>query len=243
MFSWDFVLRFVNITLIDLVLSGDNALVIGIAAAALPFEKRKRAIIIGGAGAIVLRIILTSVATLLMLIPFISIIGGLVLIWVAYKLMRMDVCETEIEEVNKACVVGNFRQAIFLILTADFMMSLDNVIAIAGTAHGSIGLLIAGLLISMPLLMITGGFISTIIDRFKWLINVGAFAIIFTAVRMVFDDGLIESRLHVPIFLELSIAAGMGLALVVFFILVNRRRSQQASPVMVKDGHEDNRID
>jgi YjbE family integral membrane protein len=187
----DFLLRFLNITLIDLALSGDNAIVIGMAAAALPQEKRKWAVILGGSLAIVLRIGLTSIATLLTLIPFLSAAGGIVLVWVVYKLLRLDTDSGE--EGGKTA--SNLKQAIFLILAADFMMSLDNVIAIAGSAHGDIWLLIAGLLISMPLLMMTGGFISQLIDRARWLVYVGAIAISFTSVRMVFEDRAIEGLL------------------------------------------------
>ncbi len=182
-FDLDFLVRFLNITLIDLALSGDNAIVIGMAAAALPPGKRKWAVILGGALAIVLRIGLTSVATLLTLVPFLSAVGGLVLVWVVYKLLKLDVGSED--EAGGTRAASNLRQAIVLILAADFMMSLDNVIAIAGSAHGSISLLIAGLLISMPLLMMTGGVISSLIDRAKWLVYVGAIAISFTAARMV----------------------------------------------------------
>jgi YjbE family integral membrane protein len=121
---------------------------------------------------------LTSVATLLMLVPFLSAIGGLVLVWVVYRLLKPgagNAIEAGLKEAK------SFRQAIFLIVAADFMMSLDNVIAVAGSAHGSIFLLIAGLLISMPLLMTAGGLISGLIDKARWLVYVGAAAISFTA--------------------------------------------------------------
>ena len=105
-----------------------------------------------------------------------------------------DVSEAESEEEQKAKQARNFRQAIILILTADFMMSLDNIIAVAGTAHGNIVLLIFGLLLSMPLLMTTGGAISLLIDRFKWLVFLGAAVIVFAGTRMIFEDKFIESQ-------------------------------------------------
>lgn len=224
--NWDFILRFLNITLIDLALSGDNAIVIGIAAASLPRDRRKWAILVGGAGAIGLRILLTSIATLLMLIPLLSAVGGFVLFWVAWKLLRLDVGEAESEEERKAKEAKSFRQAIILILAADFMMSLDNIIAVAGCAHGSVILLIAGLLISMPLLMTTGGAISMLIDKFKWLVFVGAFAITFTATRMVFEDRFIEARFHTPTVVVLAIAVLVGLIVPAFFAWLNQRRTQ-----------------
>jgi YjbE family integral membrane protein len=222
--TWDFVLRFLSITLIDLALSGDNAIVIGMAAASLPREKRKWAIVLGGGLAIILRILLTTAATLLMRIPLLSAIGGCVLFWVAWKLLRLDVSEAEKEEEQKAKQAKNFRQAIILILTADFMMSLDNVIAVAGTAHGNVFLLIFGLLLSMPLLMAAGGAISMLIDRFRWLIFLGAVVIVFAGTRMIFEDRFIESKLHVPLAIALIVSILIGIAVTALFFWLNKRK-------------------
>jgi len=222
--TWDVVLRFLSITLIDLALSGDNAIVIGMAAASLAREKRKWAIVFGGGLAILLRILLTTIATLLMQIPLLSAIGGCVLFWVAWKLLRLDVSETEKEEEQKAKQAKNFRQAIILILTADFMMSLDNVIAVAGTAHGNIVLLIFGLLLSMPLLMTTGGAISLLIDRFKWLVFLGAAVIVFAGTRMIFEDRFIEAQFPVPLAIVLTVSIFTGIAVPALFFWLNKRK-------------------
>jgi YjbE family integral membrane protein len=206
--NWDSWLRLLDIAVIDIALSGDNAIVIGMAAAALPHGQRRWAVLFGGACAIALRIVLTSMATLLMLVPFLAAAGGVVLVWVVYKLLRADLGEEGDGEARRA---ASLRQAILLIAVADFMMSLDNVIAVAGTASGSIPLLVAGLLLSMPLLLTTGGFLSMLIDRMRWLVWAGAFAISFTAARMVFEDRGVESRLHAtrPLVLLCSAAAGV----------------------------------
>ena len=222
---WDQALRFLNITLIDIALSGDNAIVIGMAAATLPRERRKWAIIVGGAMAIVLRIALTSVATLLMLVPFLSSIGGLALVWVVYKLLRP---EAEAAEDSAKKEAKNLKQAILLIVAADFMMRLDNVIAVAGSAHGSVFLLIAGLLISMPLLMTAGGLISSLIDKARWLVYVGAAAISFTAVRMIFEDKAVEERLRVGQGIILLASAAAALLIPAAFILLGKRREVAA---------------
>ena len=227
--NWDFVVRFLSITLVDLALSGDNAIVIGMAAASLPRGRRKWAIVFGGGLAILLRILLTTIATLLMRIPLLSAVGGCVLFWVASKLLRLDVGETESEEGEKARVAQNFRQAIILIVTADFVMSLDNVIAVAGTAHGNVVLLIAGLLISMPLLMTTGGAISLLIDKVRWLVFLGAAVIVFAGTRMVFEDGFIESRLHVPLAVYLPISILIAVAMPTFFVWLNKRKARLAA--------------
>jgi YjbE family integral membrane protein len=221
--SWDFLLRFLSIALIDLSLSGDNAIVIGMAAASLPRKERKWAIIFGGGLAILLRVLLTTIASLLMTISLLSAVGGLVLFWVAWKLIKMDVEGSEENDIKNT---KNFRQAIIIIVTADFMMSLDNVIAVAGTAHGDIVLLILGLLLSMPLLIGTGGAISLLIDRFKWLVFVGAAVICFAGSRMIFEDRFIESRLQMPTALILIISVVIGVALPALFVWLNRKKKK-----------------
>ncbi|MBF8304180.1 MAG: Integral rane protein TerC [Dehalococcoidia bacterium] len=225
--TWDFALRFLSIAIIDLALSGDNAIVIGMAAASLPRHKRKWVIIMGGGLAILLRITLTTITTLLMQIPLLSAVGGVALFWVAWKLLRLDTGNTEGEEGEKETKQAkNFRQAITLILVADFMMSLDNVIAIAGTAHGDLVLLIAGLLLSMPLLLISGGVISNLIDKFRWLVLVGAAVIIFTGTRMMFEDKFIEARFPVPAAIHYFVAVLMGIGLTYLFIWMNKRKAK-----------------
>jgi YjbE family integral membrane protein len=224
--SWDFLVRFFSITLIDLSLSGDNAIVIGMAAASLPKRERKWAVVFGGSLAIVLRILLTTIASLLMELPLLSAAGGSVLFWVAWKLMRLEVNESESEENLKSKRSKNFQQAIILIVTADFMMSLDNIIAVAGTAHGDIFLLIMGLLLSMPLLMGTGGAVSLLIDRFKWLILAGAAVIVFAGTRMIFEDRFVESRLHMPSSIVLTISVLIGIGLPALFFRLNKRKAR-----------------
>ena len=224
--GWDFVFRFLSITLIDLALSGDNAIVIGMAAATLPRNRRKWAIIFGGGLAILLRVVLTTIATLLMGIPLLSAIGGIVLFWVAWKLLKLDVGKIEGEEEQKAKQAKNFRQALILIVTADFMMSLDNVIAVAGTAHGSVALLIAGLLLSMPLLLTTGGAVSLVVDRFRWLVHLGGVVIVFAGTRMIFEDRFIHSQFPVPVPTVLVVSTATGMA-VVGLILWRNKRSER----------------
>ncbi len=218
---WDQALRFLNITLIDIALSGDNAIVIGMAAAGLPRERRRLAILIGGGLAVILRIALTSVATLLMLVPFLSAAGGLVLVWIAYRLLKP---EGEAERGPKEA--ASLGQAIALIVTADFMMSLDNVIAVAGSAHGSIFLLVAGLLISMPLLMTAGGLVSTLIDKARWLLYAGAAAISFTASRMIFEDEALARRIHAGRGTALAISLAAAILIPAAFLLTGRHRSK-----------------
>ena len=233
--TWDFAIRFLTITLIDLALSGDNAIVIGMAAASLPRKQRKWAILGGSGLAIILRVILTTVATYLMTFPFISAVGGLVLFWVGWKLLRIDNGEHEDNSADgKTRINKNFRQAIILIVTADFMMSLDNVIAVAGSAHGDPLLVILGLIISMPLLMGTGGAISMLIDKFKWLVYLGAAVIMFTATRMIFEDKKIEELLKLDGLIIIIIAIAVGLLFTWLFDWINKRAARNK---LTKEAH------
>ncbi len=223
--DWDFAVRFLNITLIDIALSGDNAIVIGMAAASLPARSRKWAIILGGLLAIVLRIGLTAIASMLLLIPLLSAIGGLALVWVVYKLLKPNEAAGVDEKQKQA---ANLRQAIVLILTADFMMSLDNVIAVAGSAHGNLFLLIAGLLLSMPLLMVAGGAVSALIDKAKWLLYVGAGAISFTAARMIFEDKVVSGSLELHGIVITLISLGVAVLMPLGFVFARRLASSFA---------------
>ncbi len=228
--TWETIAGFLQIVVIDLALSGDNAIVIGMAAASLPRSQRVRAIVIGGACAIGLRIALTAIVATLIKITLLSAIAGAVLFWVAWKLLKLEVVSGENEESQKAKQGKNFRQAILLILTADFMMSLDNVLSIAGAAHGSYVLLIVGLLISMPLLMTTGGFISRLIEKFKWIPFVGAAVISFTAMRMILEDKFIEPHLGIDSIWIIVISIIVGIMVPTAILLFNRWRAAQKAP-------------
>jgi len=230
--DWDYVFRFLNITLIDIALSGDNALVIGMAAASLPKAKRVLAIALGGGGAIVLRVLLTAAASALMLVPYLSAAGALALIWVVWRLFKLDGQAEREAGAEGGKKPAGLRQALFLILTADLMMSVDNVLAVAGSAHGDVSLLVAGLLISMPLLMATGGFVSVLIDKARWLVYVCGGAISFTAVRMFFEDSAVHVRVSLSNSLVLALAGAAAVALPVVFMLLQRRAAPE--PIRVE---------
>src|SRR5581483_6934671 len=141
-----------SLVVIDLVLSGDNALVIGMAAHRLPPRQRRTAIVLGGVGAVGLRALLSAVTTLLLLIPALKLVGGGLLAWIAFKLLKQD------EEASEGVAAGaNLWDALRTIIAADFIMSLDNVLAIGGAAHGNVPLLVIGLALSMPLVLFSGG--------------------------------------------------------------------------------------
>lgn len=182
-----------TIVLIDLVLSGDNAVVIGMAAHRLPRRQRRIAILVGGGAAIALRMTLTAIASFLLLVPGLRQVGGILLLWIGFKLLKEE--EESDEGVKQA--VG-FRDAVLTILIADFIMSLDNILGVAAAARGNIALLVGGLALSMAILMIGGSIVAELMNRVKWLTYVGASAIAWTGAEMALRDPHGESVIALP---------------------------------------------
>ena len=185
----EFLSQILRIIIIDLVLSGDNAVVIGMAAHRLEPVQRKRAILIGGGAAIGLRILLTAIAAFLLKLEGLHLIGGLLLIWIGFKMLK---AEEETHEGIK--VAASLKDAIITILIADFVMSLDNVLGVAGASNGSTELLIFGLIVSMGILMFMGNLVATLINRLWWLAYVGSGVIVWTGAHMLFEDKLFSRR-------------------------------------------------
>ncbi len=178
-----------GIVVIDLVLSGDNALVIGMAARRLPYHRRRLAILLGGAGAIVLRVLFAAIAALLLAIPLLQAAGGLLLLWIARKLLRERESSHQVAE--SVSVLGALRT----IVLADVVMSLDNILGVAGASHGSLGLLIFGLLLSMPLILSGSGLVARLMNRLPWLELVGAGVLAWTAGTMIAEDPIVGGLL------------------------------------------------
>jgi YjbE family integral membrane protein len=179
----------VRIVVINLVLSGDNAVVIGMAAHRLPSRQRRMAILFGGVVATVLRVILTAVAALLLQVSGLQVVGGALLIWIAFKLLKQ---EEESKEGVAAAV--NMRQAIMTILIADLIMSMDNVLGVAAASEGNLKLLLFGLVLSMAIVLWLGSVAANLINRFWWLSYIGAAVIAWTGAVMFFEDPLIAHR-------------------------------------------------
>jgi YjbE family integral membrane protein len=193
-----FLASLIRIVIIDLALSGDNAVVIGMAAHRLPPKQRKTAILIGGAAAIGLRIVLTIIAAFLLLVPGLELVGGLLLIWIGFRLL-----EQEEESHEGIKVASTMKEAITTILIADFIMSTDNVLGVAGASEGNIGLLFFGLALSMAILMFMGNLVADLLHRFWWLAYVGSGVIAWTGTVMVIKDPLIER--YLPVLLRLNV--------------------------------------
>lgn len=171
-----------TIVFIDLLLAGDNAIVIGLAARNLPKETQKKAIILGTAGAVLIRIVATALVVWLLKIPFLLALGGVVLLWIAYKLL---VQEDHREDIKPAATL---LASIQTIVIADAAMGLDNVIAVAGAAHGSLKLVIIGLLISIPIVVWGSTLFIKLIDRFRWIIYIGSGILAYTAAKMIVHE-------------------------------------------------------
>ncbi|RLT06752.1 MAG: TerC family protein [Planctomycetota bacterium] len=177
-------LSILQIILIDVVLSGDNAVVIAMAAHKLPEHQRKRAILWGGGIAIVLRIIFTMIMSFLLMVPWLRLFGGLLLVWIACKLLR----DEEEEEVTADSAGRSTIAAIKMIFLADFAMSLDNMLAVAGASHGNWKLLLGGLIISIAIIMTCSNLIASLMNRYHWIVTLGAGILAFTAGEMMMGD-------------------------------------------------------
>ena len=189
-----------GIILVDLALSGDNALVIGAAAAGLPRRQQRMAIIVGGGGAIVLRVLLGIVATLLLRLPLLQAIGGAVLVLVAIRLLAGHLripAKAQSDGDHEASAhqlrpAAGLVAALVTILIADVTMSLDNVLAVGALAAGNIPVLAGGLLLSMVILLVGSAMVARLIERLPWLVDVAALVLGWTAAQMMLHD----ARLH-----------------------------------------------
>jgi len=221
-----------GILLIDLVLSGDNALVIGATASRLPRASRMLAIILGGVGAVFFRLILATVATELLQVTLLRAIGGVILIFIAIRLL---VGQGD-DQSGRFAAQNRLLPAILTILLADATMSLDNVLAVGALAHGDIWLLVAGLIVSMALLFVASALIARIVERFTWLIDLAAVVLAWTAAGLFLDDALVKSQLPAlePWGLYVRLGA-VAFVLVIDLILRLARRRGGASTPKVSD--------
>ena len=179
---------FIQIIFIDLVLAGDNAIIIGMVASQFPANQRKKIIFWGISLAVVLRILLTLATAYLLQIKGLRLIGGLALLYIVYKLYT-DVIKNKIDENNKIDVdKSNFIKAIWTILIADFTMSLDNVLGVAGAAKDHYFLLVFGLILSIVLMATAATLISKLIKKYKWISWLGLFAILAVAIDLIYTD-------------------------------------------------------
>ena len=176
-----------QIIFIDLVLAGDNAIIIGMVASKFPLEQRKKIIFFGIGGAVILRIILTLLTAYLLQITGLRLLGGLLLLYIVYKLY-VDVIKGSSHNEDIKVNNSSFLKAIWTILLADFTMSLDNVLGVAGAAGDHYGLLVFGLVLSIILMATAATLISGWIKKYRWIAWLGLLAILIVAVELIYTD-------------------------------------------------------
>ena len=181
------IIIFFQIVFIDLVLAGDNAIIIGMVASKFPLEQRKKIIFWGISGAVILRIILTLLTAYLLQITGLRLLGGLLLLYIVYKLYT-DVIKGSDHEEDINVDNSSFLKAIWTILLADFTMSLDNVLGVAGAAGDHYKLLIFGLVLSIALMAFAATLISNWIKKYKWIAWAGLLAILVVAIELIYTD-------------------------------------------------------
>jgi YjbE family integral membrane protein len=197
---------FLQILWIDLVLAGDNAIVVGALAAGLPPEQRKKVILIGIIAALVLRIAFALVVTQLMQIVGLILAGGILLLWVAWRMWRelrhagesAGSPEIEGDEDSGLRPAKSFAGAAWAVAVADVSMSLDNVLAVAGAAKDHPGILIVGLLLSVALMGVAANAIARYIERYKWIAYIGLAVIVYVAAKMIYD-GWVDPKVGVGV--------------------------------------------
>jgi len=188
----EFWARWLGIVVIDLSLAGDNALVIAMAVLSLPPRQRMIGLIGGTVGAVVLRIVLIAVITQILLIPFLQALGGLVLVWIAMKLVRQDASDTKGHKVRE---VATLWEAIGIIIVADLIMSLDNVLAVAATAHGDLTLVLFGIGLSIPIVICGSTLLARLMDRFRWIVWLGGGVLGWVAGDLAITDTLVRASI------------------------------------------------
>ena len=188
MFSPEQITILLQIIFIDLVLAGDNAIIIGMVASQFPPDQRKKIIFWGIGGAVILRIILTLITAYLLQITGLRLIGGLLLLYIVYKLYTDVIKNSDDEKNNIKVDNSSFFKAIFTVLLADFTMSLDNVLGVAGAAKDHYGLLVFGLVLSIILMATAATLISNWIKKYKWNAWLGLFAILIVALDLIYTD-------------------------------------------------------
>ena len=177
----------IEIILIDLVLAGDNAIIIGMVASKFEDSNRKKIIFWGIGGAVVLRILFTFITAYLLQISGLRLIGGILLLYICYKLYR-DVIQNKIEEKNIEVDNSNLKKAIFTVILADVTMSLDNVLGVAGAAGDHYTLLAFGLGLSILLMAFAANYTAKLIKKYSWISWVGLFAILIVAIQLIYED-------------------------------------------------------
>lgn len=229
LYTAEFWVRFLEIGFLNLLLSGDNAVVIALAVRALPRRQRLLGQVWGTVGAVVLRLLFVGIVSALLRIPFLRLAGGVLLIWIAVKLVQPE------EDAEGGARHGtSFWEAVWIILVADITMSLDNVLAIAAAARGDMLLVGLGIASSLPFVVWGSGVLASLMNRYVWIIWLGGGILGYVAADMILEDPVVSTRLgSLAHALEYSVPVGLGAlvtALGWWFARPRRRREPGDTP-------------
>jgi len=217
LFSLEFFIALANIVFVDLLLAGDNAIVIGMAARNLDVNQQKKAIVFGTLGAVLIRIFATIIVVKLLQIPWLLLVGGLLLLWISVKLLADHKEEENIKPGT------SLMAAVWTIIVADAAMGLDNVIAVAGAAQGHTLLVAIGLIISVPIVVWGSTVFIRLIDRFPWIIYFGSAVLAYNAAKMITE----EKKIH-PFFAESPVLKWTFILIIVAIVLLVGRLLKNA---------------
>jgi YjbE family integral membrane protein len=218
-----FVLDFLSIVLIDLLLAGDNALVIALVVRGLPGHQRRPAVACGAALAVVLRVALTFFAARLLEVEYLRLAGGAFILWIAIKVLT-----DASGEQSKERAPASLLQAIGWIVMADLTMSTDNILAVAGASHGSFGLILFGLGLSIPFLVVSSSLLSKLMDRYPAIVYIGAAILGRVGGEMMLTDTRVVRALHPSDAVRWTAEASLAIAVVLVGWLLSRRARKSA---------------
>jgi YjbE family integral membrane protein len=221
-FNWQFFTALMSIVLIDLVLAGDNAVVIAMAVKKLHGRQRTWGIGLGAAGAVLVRVVCTFFVAKLLTVPFIKLAGGAVILWIAIKLLVEGSEEHDHKE------AGNILQALWVIIVADMSMGIDNMLAVGGASHGNFFLLIFGLGLSIPFVVFMSSMLAKLMDRFPIILYIGAAVLGKVGGEMMITDPVVHNFMHPTKMVEYGVMIFFTIGVVALgrFLLVNKKRQR-----------------
>lgn len=223
-FTWEFLVSVMSIVLIDLVLAGDNAVVIAMAVKNLSGKNRRWGIILGAGGAVFIRVICTFLVAKLLTMQFIKLIGGAVIIWIAIKLLTEGAKE---ECHDREC--GNIWQALWVIIVADLSMGIDNMLAVGAASHGNLFLLLFGLALSIPFVVFMSNLLSTLMDKYPIILWAGAAILGKVGGEMIITDPWVQGLLSPPKWIVYAVMALFVVLVCALSKLILHRRKSMIS--------------
>lgn len=235
--DWKFFAGVINIVIIDIILAGDNAVVIAMAVRSLPRKQRQWGITMGAGAAVLLRVVLTFFVAKLLNIEFIKLVGGVLIVWIAIKLFVEGAPEQADKEAK------TLLQAMWLIVVADITMSTDNVLAVAGASHGNAFLLLFGLALSIPFVVFTSNLLSMLMDRYPIIIYIGAAILGRVGAEMIFTDPFVEGWLAPPTWFKYTMEAIFALGVIgvgklwLWYTYRKEEKAEKVSCESVPTGH------